>query len=72
MTTTAKRIYRVSMQADAGGPEVLVRASSQAQAIGFVARHTYSVAVASQSDLVRLLSAGQKVLEPLQEASADE
>jgi hypothetical protein len=63
-TKTAKRIYRVSMLADALGPEVLVRAASQAQAIGFVARHTYSVAVASQADLVRLLSAGGKVLEP--------
>jgi len=45
----------------------LVRASSQAQAIGYVVRNKYKAAVASQTDLIELLSQGVKVEEATEE-----
>lgn len=58
----AKRIYVVS---DGGIPEgeSLVKASTPAQAIGFVVRERYSAEVASQEQLVTLIGAGIKVQE---------
>jgi hypothetical protein len=49
-----KRIYVVTSHAG----NRLVEASSKSQAITFVAKHTITAEVASQSDLVRLVQAG--------------
>lgn len=59
--SAAKRIYVVSD----GTPDhsVLVRASSQAQAVHHVVSSRYTAKVASQSDLVVLLGVGVKVQE---------
>ena len=56
MTT---RIYLVS----GGDQPRLVRASSQAQAIGHIVRGTYKAIVASQVDLVELLPNGTQIEE---------
>lgn len=52
-----KRIYVITHD----GLEYLVNANSPAAALRHVARRTMGVAVAKQSDLVRLLTAGVKV-----------
>jgi hypothetical protein len=52
-----KRIYVITHE----GREYLVDANSPAAALRHVARRTMGVAVAKQSDLVRLLTAGVKV-----------
>ena len=52
-----KRIYVITHE----GREYLVDAGSPAAAMRHVARRTMGVAVAKQSDLVRLLTAGVKV-----------
>lgn len=69
MATNA-RIYVVrdqDGQADSAANTRLVKASSQAQAIGHVVRARYTAGVAKQDELVRLMGAGVKV----EEASAD-
>ena len=55
-----KRIYVVTCGTD---NKTLVRATSQAQAIGHVVRSLYTAEVASQDDIVALLAAGKKVEE---------
>lgn len=56
----SSRIYFVVDTAE-GGAELLVRATSQAQAIRHAARNRYRAAVAGQEEIVRLLGAGAKV-----------
>lgn len=64
MSKTAKRIYLVASKLGEGEEAgALVRASSQAQAIGHVVRNRYVAEVASQTQLVDLLMAGIKVQE---------
>jgi hypothetical protein len=56
------RIYRISeINSPAGKLCALVRAGTQAQAIRHVVRNRFSADVATQDDLVGLLSAGVKV-----------
>lgn len=50
-----KRIYVVRSHSDG---ERLVEASTKAQAISFVAKHTITAEVAGQSELVRLVQSG--------------
>ncbi len=60
------RIYNVFEKNMAGGAVsggVLVRANTQAQAIGHVVRNRYGAEVADQETLVRLLADGVKVEE---------
>jgi hypothetical protein len=52
-----KRIYLVGT----GQHVRLVRASNRAQALAHVARSTIAVSVATQNDLVKMLTAGTKV-----------
>ena len=57
MSAAAKRVYVVT-----GGPAPrLVKAVSQAQAIGHVIAATYKASVASQDDLIDALGVGAKV-----------
>jgi hypothetical protein len=60
--TTPTRIYIVTDKVV--GSEQLVRAASQAQAVSRVVRSQFEAEFASQDDIVRMLSAGAKVLEP--------
>jgi hypothetical protein len=60
------RIYKVTSP----GSNRLVRAANQASAIRHVAHDTMQCAVASQDDLVALLSRGAKVEEPGATATA--
>ena len=52
-----KRIYLVI----SGDNERLIEAANKSQALSYAARTTYSAAVASQLDLVRLLKDGTAV-----------
>lgn len=55
------RIYKVTdTQADPPAT-VLVRATSQAQAVAHVARNRYAAAVAKPDDVVKVMEAGGKV-----------
>lgn len=55
-----KRIYLVTCD---NGAERLINATSKAAAIHCCVKSAYSADVASQSDLVRLMQAGAKVVE---------
>ena len=62
MSKTVKRIYLVASKLGEGEEAgVLVRASSQAQAIGHVVRNRYSATVATQDQCIDLRDAGVKV-----------
>lgn len=62
MSKTPRRIYLVASKLGEGNEAgALVRASSQAQAIGHVVRNRYAAEVASQTQLVDLVTAGIKV-----------
>ena len=62
-----KRIYLVGT-----GQQVrLVRAPNRAQALAHVARSTIAVSVASQDDLVKMLTAGIKVEDVSQAEQAE-
>lgn len=54
----AKRIYAVENDE---GTIILVRAAVPSQALAYVARQNYTVSIASQEYLVRLLQMGEKV-----------
>lgn len=56
----SKRTYKVTNSGDTESVH-LVKASTQAQAIGFVVRNTFKAEVASQDDLIALLGNGVKV-----------
>lgn len=58
----SKRIYVVSV-ADKSETRHLVKASSAAQAIRFVAQPMFSAKVANQDDLVEFIGSGFKVKE---------
>lgn len=60
MAKAAKRIYVVR---DNDGREALVKAVSGPAALARIAKAQFSVAVASQDELVALVSAGVLVLE---------
>lgn len=57
MASTSKRIYVVT---SADG-ERLIEAANKAQSVSFVAKSTITAEVASQADLVRLITAGVSV-----------
>lgn len=59
------RIYNVFEVREGGARStgVLVRANTQAQAIGHVVRNAYEAEVANQETLVRMLGDGAKVQE---------
>lgn len=57
----SNRIYKVTdTQADPP-VTVLVRATSQAQALSYAARNRYAAAVAKPDDVVKVMEAGGKV-----------
>ena len=58
--STPRRIYLVICDT---GAERLINASSKAAAIHHCVKSAYSADVASQADLVRLMTAGAKVVE---------
>jgi hypothetical protein len=58
------RIYLVS---DDNFGRHLVRANTPQQAVGIIARSQYDVKVASQDELVALISEGKKVVEQQKE-----
>jgi hypothetical protein len=58
------RIYLVS---DDSFGRFLVRANTPQQAVGIIARAQYDVKVASQDELVALISDGKKVVETKEE-----
>lgn len=55
------RIYRIASIGGLDGPEWLVRATSQAQALRYVTHKHLRVEVATQEDLIELLTTGQQV-----------
>lgn len=58
----ATRIYLVAKAAGTGDEQGhLVRAATQAQAVRHVVRNTYQAEVATQEQLVDLMTAGAKV-----------
>jgi len=62
----SKRIY---LTTDQTGTERLTKATTPSQAVAHHARSTIQVRVASQEDLVQMISAGAKVEEAGVEAS---
>ena len=52
------RIYVVE---EFGGDRFLIRATTKARAVRYVARNNYKAAVATQDDIVALVSEGQSV-----------
>lgn len=64
---TAKRIYLVAPKPGTGSESIdracLVRANTQAQAIGHAVRNRYTASVATQDQIVDLVSLGAKVEE---------
>lgn len=67
MATTTKRIYCVTKD----GAQRLVRATHPNPALMHVARGTYQVRVATQSDLEQAFKAGTKVEEVGEQPAAD-
>lgn len=55
------RIYIVAVQTKEGETSRLVKATNQAQALRYVARHTFTVAVASAVQVGELMAAGAKI-----------
>lgn len=64
-----KRIYLVTPVA--GGEQMLVNASNRAAARNAATRAAFNVDLASQADLVRLITAGVKVMDDSAEEQAD-
>lgn len=63
---SSKRIYVVK-PANGEGDERLVEASNKTQAVGFVARNHFKANLASQAELVELVTAGVKVEKAVEE-----
>ena len=61
----AEKIYRVVQRRgeETDDMEFLVKANNQPQALRAIVKHTHSVELASQTDLVRLVGAGVVVLD---------
>jgi len=72
--STPRRIYLVTTQSGHESSQIgnarLIRAANAAQARSYAARNTFSVAVASQEQLVELLSADTPTL--VEDASEQE
>jgi hypothetical protein len=61
----AEKIYLVTQRrgGEASDIEFLVKANNQPQALRAIVKHTHSVSLASQADLVRLIGDGVTVLD---------
>jgi len=65
------RIYLVDDKTAGIEGTELVSATSKAQAISAVVRHRYAANVATQTELVKLVSMGKKVIDATAEASQE-